>query len=487
MSKNSKFLASFQTRAFRNGGYSLLITAAVVAIAILINALLPMLPPSLIKPSISPYDYYSLTNVTKELVSGLEDKITLNYVVTAGAEDEVLVEFARRYCELSGKLSMRFVDPTVSPAFVDQYSELAGGQLGENSIIVVNEETSDAAVVAYDKVFGRTFASQEEYMYYMMGMDVGTKYFAGENELTSAIEYVTMEVHPTLYYTTGHGEKSFSETLTAVIDTENYDVKGLNLLGEEKPVQDYSIIIVNAPSKDFSEQEVSVLREYMKQGGKVILMTDYAKGDLPLLYGLMKEYGMSFKEGVVVEGNASMYNSQPTILLPNVTASVISQKLTSQNYNILMPLSHAIGTDIQLDTSLYTMTVLMNTSNSAYIKVPSEDNPDMTTEKEEGDEGGIFSLGVMTEHADGGTALWLGSPWFIDDQFLYYNYEYLLAIFSYMTGKEASITIATKTLSDGSLMVSAGAQGVWGLLLIGVIPLGCLGYGLVRWNKRRKR
>jgi len=182
-----------------------------------------------------------------------------------------------------------------------------------------------------------------------------------------------------------------------------------------------------------------------------------------------------------------MYNSQPTILLPNVTASVISQKLTSQNYNILMPLSHAIGTDIQLDTSLYTMTVLMNTSNSAYIKVPSEDNPDMTTEKEEGDEGGIFSLGVMTEHADGGTALWLGSPWFIDDQFLYYNYEYLLAIFSYMTGKEASITIATKTLSDGSLMVSAGAQGVWGLLLIGVIPLGCLGYGLVRWNKRRKR
>ena len=57
MSKNSKLLASFQTRAFRNGGYSLLITAAVVAIAILINALLPMLPPSLIKPSISPYDY----------------------------------------------------------------------------------------------------------------------------------------------------------------------------------------------------------------------------------------------------------------------------------------------------------------------------------------------------------------------------------------------------------------------------------------------
>lgn len=488
MIKSNSSKKAFQTRAFRRGGYSLLITAAVVVIAILINALLSSLPSSVIKPSISPYDYYSLTDTTRDLVASIDDKITLNYIVTAGSEDEVMVEFARRYCDLSKNLTLKFVDPTVSPAFVDKYQDLAGGELTENSIVVVNETSSDARIVAYEKVFGRTFASQEEYMMYMMGYDAGTKYFAGENEMTSALEYVTMEVHPIIYVTSGHGETEISDTLKAILDADNYDYETLNLLTVTEIPAEYSIVYVNAPSKDFTEAEAALLKTYMSKGGKVMLMTDYANGNLPNLYGIMEEYGMRFKEGIIVEGNANRYNSQPTILMPNVTSSSIAEKLSSTNLNFLMPLAHAIDTSTSLDTTKYTMTVLMNTSNAAYIKVPSKDNPNMTSEKEEGDETGVFTVACMTQNnTDGGTAVWFSSPWFADSQFLSYNYEYLIATFSSLTGKTGSISIATKTLSDSTLVVSSGAQGLWGIILIGLIPLSCLGYGLYIWNKRRKQ
>lgn len=490
MSNFKSFRKAFGTRAFRNGGYSILITTAVVIVAILLNALISSLPSSIVKPSISPYDYYSLTDVTKELVGGIDEDVTLYYIVTAGGEDEVWVEFARRYCELNGKLSLRFVDPTASPAFVDKYSELAGGNLTENSIVVLNEASEEARLVVYEEVFGRTFASQEEYMYYMMGYDVGTKYFAGENKLTAALEYVTMEIHPVIHYTAGHGETAIGTNLSGALDDDNFLVQELNLLTGENTLEPrHSIVLINAPTRDFAQSEIDTLREYMKQGGKVLLFTDYQNGDLPLLFGLMGEYGMAFKEGMVIEGNVNNYMRAPYILKPNVTASVITEKLESTNLNFFLPLSHAIGTVEGLDSNEYTMTVLMNTSNAAYIRIFDEDAQmdDSTLAKQEGDEVGIFSLAVMTKNSADGAAVWFSTAFFADDQFLGYNAEYLFALLTHLTGKQGSITIATKTLTDTSLIVSQGAQGLWAVVLMGVVPLGCVGVGLYIWNKRRKQ
>ncbi len=516
--------SSFKTRSFRVGGYSLLLTAAVLAIAILINSLLSLLPASVIKPSISPYDYYSLTDLTKNLVSDIEDKITLNYVVTPGGEDEIFVEFARRYCELNDELTLKFVDPSASPSFVEKYTEAAGGSLTENSIVVVNESTGTARVVVYENVYGRTFASQEEYYYYMMGYDVGTKYFAGETEMTSALDYVTMAFHPTILTTSGHGETALG-TIATALKADNYDVESLNLLTSDKLDPENTLVLINTPTKDFSEDEITVLRDYMKEGGKVMLFSSFGAGDLPRLYALMNEYGMGYTNGYIEEGNVNQYYSAPYILIPTVTGSAIANKLTSTNITLLVPLAHPIDTSITLDASKFTMTVLLNTSNAATF-VPPEEDEEGEEDEETGESESVspnesadaaqaqsaesttetvgsettgggetdpeapkppFAVGAMVESTDGGTAVWFSSPYFIDDQFFEYNYEYVIATFQYLTGKESSISIATKSLQDTNLVVSNGAQTFWAVALIGIIPVGTIVMGFFVWNKRRKQ
>ncbi len=474
---------AFHTRVFRNGAYSLLVTAAVIAIAILIQFLLAQLPASVIKPSISPYDYYSLTETTETLVKGLKDKITIHLVASTGAEEEILVEFINRYRDLNSNLSLKLVDPTASPGFITEH---ASEDLSENSLIVINDRTGASRVINYSEIFYPTFTSQEEYLSYLMYGVGGVMNFAGENELTSALDYVTMENHPAIYQTSGHGESALSQSLTKLMDDDNYTVNTLSLLTITEIPADAAIILINIPSKDFVESEIALLRSYMEKGGKVLLNSYHQNGDLPLLYGLMAEYGMSFKPGMVLEGNVNQYMNAPYFIMPNITDTPIVDRMESSNVSLFMPMAHAIGDTDQITAETHTKTVLLNTSNAAFIKIPDEEG-NIDFQKNEEDEAGIFTLAAMVTNMQGGGAVWFASPFFMDEQFLAYNMEYIMATLGHLTGKESSISIATKTMSDSMIVVSAGAQTFWAVLLIGIIPLGCLGLGLVVWNKRRKQ
>lgn len=68
------------------------------------------------------------------------------------------------------------------------------------------------------------------------------------------------------------------------------------------------------------------------------------------------------------------------------------------------------------------------------------------------------------------------------------NLEAFLSLAGRMTERENAIPISIKTLDSGLLAIgSSSVKHFWGILLIGVLPVGMMLLGLLIWYRRRKR
>lgn len=83
---------SFRTRSFRAGGYSLAAAAVVVAIAVAINLVVGALPADWTKIDLTSTGLYSLSSQTQQMVSALEDEVTVYWIVQSGTEDDTIGE-----------------------------------------------------------------------------------------------------------------------------------------------------------------------------------------------------------------------------------------------------------------------------------------------------------------------------------------------------------------------------------------------------------
>ena len=87
--------------ALRGGAYSLIVTAVVLAMLIVINILAGALPDNLTKYDISSSKLYSITSNTKAVVNGLDKDVTIYWIVQADKEDPVIENLLNKYDSLS--------------------------------------------------------------------------------------------------------------------------------------------------------------------------------------------------------------------------------------------------------------------------------------------------------------------------------------------------------------------------------------------------
>ena len=85
----------------------------------------------------------------------------------------------------------------------------------ENTIVVSCEETGKTTTVAFTDIL-----VMDQYSYYYYGTTSYTE-FDGEGQLTSAVNYVTSDSQKKIYYTTGHGEATFSSSVTDLLEKNN--------------------------------------------------------------------------------------------------------------------------------------------------------------------------------------------------------------------------------------------------------------------------
>ena len=121
------------TRAFRVGGYSVAAAAIVVFLAVVANILVNALPASVTQLDTTAGTLYTLSQETEDILDGLEQDVTIYWIVQSGQEDETLGTLLDRYAARSNYVTLETIDPDVSPNFLQEY---VSGTVYNNSLIV---------------------------------------------------------------------------------------------------------------------------------------------------------------------------------------------------------------------------------------------------------------------------------------------------------------------------------------------------------------
>lgn len=464
------------SNAMRGGTYSLILTAVVLAIVIVVNLFASALPSSKTSYDISSTKLYSITSNTKVVVNALEQDVTIYWVVQSGEEDDVIENLLSKYDSLSDHITVVKKNPDVYPTFTQQYTDET---VPNNSLIVESGDRS--RYISYDDIY-----VQESNVY---SYSYNTS-FDGEGAITSAIDYVVNAEQPKLYTLTGHGEAELPSTFQDEVEKDNIEIDSLSLLTVDEIPEDAACILIYAPSSDISEEEKEMLADYAADGGKLLVMAGTTEdGLLANLYSLLSDYGVEAADGIVIEGDRDHYAFQtPYALLPEMSSDSVTDSLIDANYTTILPI--ATGLTVGSNNGNGTVTTLLTTSDAAFSKA---DGYNLTTyDKEDQDTDGPFALGVSITTANDGSIIWFTSSVFLEDMYNAYssgaNVDLAMNALSSQVGESEAMAIRSKSLNYNYLTISDSTSSLLKTVLIGVFPLCYLGIGIaVIWRRRRNQ
>ena len=473
--KESKEKMPLNKKYLRNGSYSTLLIVIFVAIVVVINMIVGKLPSKYTQIDISDQQLYSIGDETKKVLNNLDKDVTIYQIAQSGSEDETISNLLQKYADESKHVKVELKDPVVSPKFVSEYTS---DQVSSNSLIVACGDRNK--VVNYNDMYESTM-DYNTYSYQTTGFD-------GEGQITSAIAYVTTENLPVLYTLEGHGEKELDSTIKEDIEKANMEIKTLNLISEGSVPDDAACLLIDSPSSDISEDEKTALLDYLENGGKAMVFSDYTESTLSNFAAVLENYGVKAADGIVFEGDNQHYGMQmPYYLLPTVNSTDASSETASSGYYIIMPYAQVIQ---KLDDVRDTVTVedILTTSDSAYSKTNLQSE---TLEKEDGDVEGPFALGVSIKEdvGDGKKTqmIYYSSSYIMDSQMNQLvsggNEKLVTESLNSMVSTEETTTVSipSKSLEVSYLTISDYDASFWKICTIGLIPGIFLVAGFLIW------
>lgn len=457
--------------ALRGGSYSLIITAIVLAILIVVNILVSALPKTLTQYDISSSKLYSITSNTKVVINALDKDVTIYWIVQSDKEDDVIENLLDKYESLSDHIEVVKKNPDIYPTFAQRYTSEA---VQNNSLVVECGERS--RFISYSDIYLYE-SNMSSYSY-----DVS---FDGEGAITSAIDYVVNEDQPKVYVLEGHGEAELSEAFSEQIEKENIELNTFSLLTADEIPEDADGIMIYGPSSDISEEEKKLLTEYVAGGGKLMVMAGPTeKGMLTNLYSILADHGVETVEGIVVDTDREHFAFQaPYVLLPDIVSSEITDPLIEEKYYAIMPISQGL---VVQDAD--GVTQLLTTSESSFSKTAGYELS--SYEKEDGDIDGPFTLAVSVAAENDGRIVWFTSSHFLDDMYNAYssgaNLDLAMNAVSSMIGENEAVAIRSKSLSYNYLTISDSTSSFLKTIMIAIFPLVYLGIGICVTVGRRK-
>ena len=350
--KTGKFGNMFRTSGTRNGSYSVGLTVVVIAIVIVLNLVIGQLPESLRNLDVSSTRIYEISDTTTDLLDSLDEDVDMTVLAVRDDTDDRITTFLSKYEALSDHINIEWVDPVLHPSALTEYDT------SENTIVISCEATGKSTTVSFDDIL-----VPDMYSYYYYGSTDYTE-FGGEGQLTSAVNYVTSDVEKTIYQTTGHGEGTLSTTITDLMDQNNYNLSEINLLMNTSIPEDCDLLLMYEPATDLSDDETEMLRNYLADGGKVmILLGDTNATELPNLETVLEEYGMKAADGYIADPQrcyqGNYYYIFPELSVSGDMADGISSEM------VLLTNTHGMNLiDPARDT--ITTTGFMSSSDGAY-------------------------------------------------------------------------------------------------------------------------
>ena len=300
-----------------------------------------------------------------------------------------------------------------------------------------------------------------------------------------------LNVHPSLipsFCGPGfYGLKVHEAALARGVKLTGATVTELNLVTSGSIPADAGALLINAPGADLTDAEAALLNEYVANGGKLFVTTDFTTAT-PKLDSVLAACGMNRQPGLLIETDADHYpyGYPQTYLLPTVVNNEITAGV-SQSMMVYTPIAQGITTD---EDSEFTFTQLLTTGDTAYAMENYATAE--TAQKADTDPEGSFAVAVAAENAaTGARVVWVNCPNLllssINQQVSGGNAQLLGSAVNWLNGAQTTAVINAKSMSAASLNVPVSAAVPLGVLFTLVLPIVCLIAGAVICVVRRRR
>ena len=460
------------------GAYSSITVVIGIALAVIVNLIAGQIPTKYTNIDITTNQLYTITDQTKELLASLNDDVTVYVLSSEDGADSTILQTLKSYEEASSHIKVEYIDPLVNPQFASSYST---SNLSQNSLIV--ETAKRYKVISYNEMY-ETEVDYSTYSQNVTGYD-------GEGQLTSAISYCTSDDMPKIYIISGHNEYTLDSGFTTALEKENIDYETISLMEYDAIPDDAECIIIHAPEKDFSEDDANKVIDYLNNGGKAFITTEYVEEQMPNFEKILSEFGLTIEKGYAVDTNAGNYYQTPIYLLPNVEYSDETTGLTGSHTYVMAPYAEAIAVpDVDVDSITYTK--LLTTSEKSLVKTDVKNATSF--DKEEGDIEGPLCIGVKAEKTlDSGSAVlyvFSSAQFFTDnvDNAVSGNNKTLFTnIMSTIASHDVSVSVPVKSYDYDNLTASTKDVVLFETIVVILIPLALIITGFVIWFKRRKK
>ena len=469
-------------RGLKIGAYSAGTVIVGAVLTIVVNIVVNQLPTEFLSIDVTSDRLYTLSDETKELLFDLSEDVTIYILANEDYKDAALDKTVKMIEDLSGHITVSYVDPSANPLF---YSNYTGTAPEENSLIVVGPKRS--RVINYNDIYEYDL----DYAYYQETGETSYRVtgFDGEGQITSALAYVTTEDMPKIYMITGHGELVPEGQYTRAIQKENVEYEELSLLSVEEIPEDAQAVILDAPTSDYSKDDVDKVIAFLEKGKNAILIPTWTNERLTNFEKILDYYGVSVADGIIVEQDMSMYYSIPFYLFPKINYDEITKSVFDAA--VFAPDTQGLLYDEKAEGIIYTP--LLETSEEAYSKTDLETATNY--EKSEGDIDGPFVIALKAEKsvAEGmvSKAVIVATEGLFtesaDEIVPGNNVKLFGSVIGALVEHESSISIPIKYYDTNMIIFTRLTCMIVGLISIILIPVCCLITGFIIWFKRRRQ
>ena len=463
----------FQSNDSKRGSYTLAMTSIVIAIVIIFNMIVNLIPENKRQFDISSTNIYEISSKSKKIINNVDHDVTFYVLAEKSNTDKRIKTFINKYASLSDKIHIKWIDPVLHPSALTKYGT------EENNIVISCKKTNRTTTVSFDDILVSSAS------YYSTSSSASS--FDGDGQLTSALNYVTSNKEYKAYYTSGHGESSLSSEVTSLLTKSRISTSDLLLMTATSIPDDCDLLIIDGATSDFTKDEVKLLSSYLKKGGKVVTLLAQTNKSMKNLYGLLKDYGLTVQSGYIADTERS-YQGNYYYLIPNLSvsgdmASGISSNsvmmINSKGMTQSTPVRDSISTDAFMTTSSngYAVTEKKQTQGTYVLGATSTESVKVKNSKGKK----VTKESCLTVY---------GSNMLIDEQ-ITSSFSSLENLTLFTNSVTASLDNADNvSISPKSLEVSYNTiahPGPFSILVVFVIPVGLIVGGFIVWFRRRRR
>ncbi len=454
-------------------------------------------------------DSYTISDETEEYIKGVDKKIKVT-VLSEESEFTSTSKYIRQSNEIlknivksNKNISLEYIDLLSNPEVKSEYED----SLSEYDIIVESGKNHERTTVVHPQDLVKFSSDFEESFQQNMGgtLDSFIEYYGGmttiqnypagvesncaEQAFTSAILKVTDANPVTVTFLTGRKELASLSYFQSLLDANGYMVNSINITTQDIP-EETNLIVMGAPSVDYTAGEVEKVSSFMENGGKLeknlLYIESVQQPDTPNIDEFLEEYGIKFRDEFVYDSDGE-----------NASNGYVFMERASDNF-----MDDIKDDSLRLFTNLYTKPITIDYNNKemltceAYIQT-SDTGYTMDSENKKLTSGVTVTgaVGSKASYVDNETKysnlIALGSEFFLDDTVLqmsqYLNRQWILSIVNGVTGKSSGITIEPKTVEGGLFDLTNTQIKVLEWVFIVIIPVIVLAIGIIIWLRRKNR